>query len=514
MQFIVTSTYRDKPSTPRDVVYLVTDNWDDFGYKTTYYLEYVNSEGERLEIGGVKFGRFNMKEDEYRVELPDSFERLDDSFFSIGTTREYYEGINHLGATIRTAILSGLGDLAFDDTHLIAALYEKVTNTSLLRSVSVVSIRGQFRRLASGQSALSPFSFEYIRPRMPGSEAQPESLEFSVEPDSKPPSNIHVLIGRNGVGKSHCFTSMVQTIIGRSDTVPKGKFIEHKTEKPDDVFANLVFVAFSLFDSSLFFQIENNRDPESRVKFYPIGIIPLNPTDMILGSTPAGIISHHFEGQFTNALEICMRNKTILRWKRIMKSLESDPILRDCGFQKIGTEDQSRIQQEAKEIFKNLSSGHKIICLTLTQLVAVVAERTLVLIDEPESHLHPPLLSAFIRALSEMLIEQNGVAIIATHSPVVLQEVPADCVWILDRSGLKLTSSRPNAETFGENVGTLTRDVFHLEVAQSGYNNLLIEAVAENDSYEGVLNYFDGKLGSEARAIVRGLTEIKDTQND
>ncbi|MGB7203826.1 MAG: AAA family ATPase [Pyrinomonadaceae bacterium] len=513
MQFIVTTNFRDKPSTPTEVVYLVIDNWNDFGYKTTYYLEYVNSDGQRVEIGGVKFGRFNMKEDEYRVELPDSFERLEDSFFSIGTTREYYEGISRLGADIRTAILTGLRDLAFDDTNFAQALNEQVTKTSLLRSVSVVSIRGQFRRLAKGKGALSAFSFEYLRPEMSGSNGQPEPLGFRVVPDSKPPSNIHVLIGRNGVGKSHCFASMAQTIVGRPDAIPRGKFIEHSTENPEDVFANLVFVAFSLFDSSLFSQIENNRNPESRIQFYPIGIIPLNPTEMVLDSTPASIISYHFEQQFFKALELCTRNRTIPRWKRIMRILESDPILKDCGFQGLDAEDDHTLQ-EAKTIFKNLSSGHKIICLTLTQLVAVVAERTLVLIDEPESHLHPPLLSAFIRALSELLIEQNGVAIIATHSPVVLQEVPRDCVWILDRSGRKLTAYRPTSETFGENVGTLTRDVFHLEVAESGYNNLLIEAVAENDTYDSVLNYFDGKLGSEARAIVRGLTEIKNTQND
>lgn len=58
------------------------------------------------------------------------------------------------------------------------------------------------------------------------------------------------------------------------------------------------------------------------------------------------------------------------------------------------------------------------------------------MLDEPESHLHPPLLSAFIRSLSELLILRNGVAIIATHSPVILQEVPKRCAWILNRSGI------------------------------------------------------------------------------
>jgi hypothetical protein len=37
----------------------------------------------------------------------------------------------------------------------------------------------------------------------------------------------------------------------------------------------------------------------------------------------------------------------------------------------------------------------------------------------------PPLLAAMMRALSDLLVDRNGVAVVATHSPVVLQEVPA-----------------------------------------------------------------------------------------
>ncbi|MEK5757114.1 AAA family ATPase, partial [Acinetobacter variabilis] len=77
------------------------------------------------------------------------------------------------------------------------------------------------------------------------------------------------------------------------------------------------------------------------------------------------------------------------------------------------------------KLFGQLSSGHKIVLLILTRLVETVDEATLVLIDEPESHLHPPLLSAFMSALTELLEDRNGVAIIATHSPVVVQEVPS-----------------------------------------------------------------------------------------
>jgi len=115
----------------------------------------------------------------------------------------------------------------------------------------------------------------------------------------------------------------------------------------------------------------------------------------------------------------------------------------------------------------------KIVLLTITRLVEEVEERTLVLLDEPEAHLHPPLLSAFIRSLSNLLIDRNGVAIIATHPPVVLQEVPKSCVWNIRRSESEIKVERLEIESFGENVGILTREVFGLEVTQSGFHKLL-----------------------------------------
>jgi len=41
-------------------------------------------------------------------------------------------------------------------------------------------------------------------------------------------------------------------------------------------------------------------------------------------------------------------------------------------------------------ILSRMSSGHAVVLLTITRLVATVEEKTLVLLDEPESHLHPP----------------------------------------------------------------------------------------------------------------------------
>ena len=196
--------------------------------------------------------------------------------------------------------------------------------------------------------------------------------------------------------------------------------------------------------------------------------------------------------------------------------LQADPIFRDAEVSLLAQTgvDLDEVKADARRIFKNLSSGHKIVLLTITRLVETVEEKTLVLLDEPEAHLHPPLLSAFVRALSDLLINRNGVALIATHSPVVLQEVPASCVWMIRRTGTRALADRPEIQTFGENVGLLTREVFGLEVTQSGFHKMLRDATAELPNYEHVVRRFSGELGDEARAIIQGLLAARGDPED
>jgi predicted ATP-binding protein involved in virulence len=164
--------------------------------------------------------------------------------------------------------------------------------------------------------------------------------------------------------------------------------------------------------------------------------------------------------------------------------------------------------------FSKLSSGHKIVILTITRLIETVEECTLVLLDEPEMHLHPPLLSAFIRALSELLIDRNGVGIITTHSPVILQEVPQSCVWKLRRSGYNAIAERLDIESFGENIGILTSEVFGLEVTNSGFHKMLYDAIEKHGrNYASVINLFNKELGSEARAILKVLINDSNTED-
>ena len=159
-----------------------------------------------------------------------------------------------------------------------------------------------------------------------------------------------------------------------------------------------------------------------------------------------------------------------------------------------------------------LRTGHTIVLLITTKLIERVEEKTLVLIDEPESHLHPPLLSAFVRALSELLYDRNGVAIIATHSPVVLQEIPKSCVWKVTRSRLAVSAIRPEIQTFGENVGILTSEIFGLEVRKSGFHRILEDSVRNGASFEDIVSEYGGQLGFEAQAILRAMIHSRDRE--
>ena len=74
-------------------------------------------------------------------------------------------------------------------------------------------------------------------------------------------------------------------------------------------------------------------------------------------------------------------------------------------------------------------------------------------------------------------------------------------------------AERPSIETFGENVGVLTRSVFGLEVTNSGFHRLLKQAVANgNASYEMIMEHFDQQLGAEARALARSLVDSRDVE--
>jgi hypothetical protein len=279
MFFTVLPSGARAPTTARSRAFLVTDNWDDwFKYNTLYLLVYVDNDGERHNIGGVKIGQFGMEERQRRAAIPGTFDILDEVFFSLGQDDSFYAALNDLGPELRDQILRGLRDVALNPDLFERALNERVTGVSLLRSVTPATVRGQFRRLARGGARLSRYNFVYSAPKVLKPRRPSVSLSFEVEPESEPPTNIHVLIGRNGVGKTYLLNLMTRALAEeRSSADVVGAFTSEADDLDGTLFANLVSVTFSAFDP--FDPLPNRQNKATGVHYSYIGLKRSGTTD-------------------------------------------------------------------------------------------------------------------------------------------------------------------------------------------------------------------------------------------
>ena len=498
-------------------IYLVKDLWDDwYKYETKFLLKYVGTSGDVIEIGNVKIGQHEMKDGQKTPDLPETFTKLSSEFFSLGQGDYYYNNILKLGKAKSDEILKALNDIAFNNELYEKAKDTRVMNISLCRDVDEDDIRENFPRILDGKSRLTKYFFRYTYPDN-GNNDQP-SLFFKVEPNSNPPTNLHVIIGRNNVGKTYLIKNMINSIYRRkADDVRKfGRLVSSNDDEMDftdyqyrkaQAFANVICIAFSPFDD--FSGIETlASEKNSEMPYKYIGF----PENTGKAKESIKEIEKTFEKDFIEYLMKCIlddHKHSML--KKAISTLETDvefskSNLSDLVMQPTIVFDEPKdFKVKAKSIFRFLSSGHKIVLLIITQLIDSLIEKSFVILDEPENYLHPPLISALIRAVSDLLIDRNAVGVISTHSPIVLQEVPKSCVYRLTRNGSSVNATRLDIETFGGSVNTLIREVFGLEVRQSGFHKMLIDEVSICDSYEVISSKFNNELGDEAKAMLRVL---------
>lgn len=510
MYFTVLDVRGRPPSDSKQQAFLVRDNWNDWlEYRTQLSLIVFDDEGGEYRIGSVKVGQFGLGDGGSLVPLPDRFDALDESYFSLGQSENYYLALDALGHTTRDRVLTGLRDVAADPGLFFQARDEPSMVRSLLRSVTREGVGGRLGRLARGDAELSRYAFSY---QTGGADDGPPPLDFAVVPRSIPPTNVHVLIGRNGVGKTYTMSQMLRALVeGNPDA---GRFVPAPANEDPGMFGAVVSVSFSAFDPYESLPLPDVPDDQlatrSGRRVVYVGLKQVQAEGGTWSTVPKDLAT--LADELVASARACLSDGRAPRWRLSLDALEADPVFASAGVSELAQREPSRSwERDARSVFGRLSSGHKVVLLTVTRLVETVEERTLVLLDEPEAHLHPPLLSAFVRALSDLLIRRNGVAIIATHSPVVLQEVPRSCAWSVRRTGDRVTVERLPIETFGENVGVLTREVFGLEVTQTGFHKMVAEAVDQGLSYDEIIETFDGQLGAEARSIARALTVVRDT---
>lgn len=107
--------------------------------------------------------------------------------------------------------------------------------------------------------------------------------------------------------------------------------------------------------------------------------------------------------------------------------------------------------RNAEVPFSSLSSGEKIIMATaLWRYGAELTGRhyKLLLLDEPDAHLHPSLTRKFLNVIQRVFVEERGVRVImSTHSPSTVALVPCESIYEMQRNDPRIerTMSRDNA---------------------------------------------------------------------
>lgn len=212
MKFTVIEKQAELPSGKLDPegCYLLRDNWDDYHYKTSFSLFIPDKVGNLENVGLVKIAKKNQGTG--FTDIPKIFSSLGDEFFSLGQSSQYYQAISKI--TFSKKLLKSLNDLAYSDEPLEKVIDEDVVQASILRNVATSTILGQFKRIIGGGREKIPYHFIY---RSPESEFSDQfDLEFKVDPNSTPASNIHAIIGRNGVGKTYLINGMIEALLAKN----------------------------------------------------------------------------------------------------------------------------------------------------------------------------------------------------------------------------------------------------------------------------------------------------------
>ncbi|BBQ48788.1 AAA family ATPase [Acinetobacter pittii] len=473
------------------------DGWDDFGYKTQFHLNYIKNKNI-IAIGTIKIAFEDDEIKYFNEHIPKNFKRLEHKFFSMGGSSSYYKNISKLNESVRNKILTSVNDLVLniDRFNTLYSKNSRVLHSSLMREFFVDEVRGKYNRLANGKPALTDFSlsFEYHNDN-----DRKINITFDVFPNSLPPTNLHVVIGSNGVGKTNFLNKILKQYFSQDLNLTK-----------------VIYFSYSPFDKP-FNGILKEDIVSYNYAFHGLLKSPFNNTDNTLNT------GTELESQFIEAYNDCMKSLSKTdRWFEMLKILiKDDNYLTDIFFDLIDNKDEAE-NYDILSVYKKLSTGHKIIIKSLTHLVSSVTEKSLILYDEPETYLHPPLISAYLRAISWLLIDRNAIGILTTHSPIILQEVPKSCVWKIIRRGDVFNALRLENETFGENISLLNHEVFNLTASNSSFIDLLeneaVKYIKENKNiddieiFKKVLNSFSNEIGSEARAHLMKI--IKNSRAD
>ena len=516
MRFVVKFREGESPTTNRyPHAVLVQDNWDDYGYKSTFNVVLHLSADEAIDLGSIKIIQANRTGG--YTEMPRRpFEQLSESYASLGADLEYYETLYKLGRDVFRPFLEGLRDIALSDNAKAAVEDTEGYRVSMLRfggAERTIADAARLLRAPTLPTKRRSAGFRVKFKTRVARNANSFTVEFDFRRRGRLPNKINALIGYNGTGKTRLLSNLAIVASGygystKEDVLQNaaGRFVG--TAPP---FKTVVVVSYSAFDTFVIpgqTEVEKQRLHDEGELF---GYVYCGLRERSDDDSPDGEQAYRLRTPAEIQTEFLLALRRVREAGRLQELLEVlKPLLRDPSFQRIGLTQLyvNRDDDDVAELFRDLSSGHKVVLKIVTELTAHISGSapTLVLIDEPETHLHPPLLAAFLKSVRACLETFDGYAIIATHSPVVLQETPSKYVRVLRRAADQNRVVASSIETFAESIGVITQEVFNLGDGSTDWHETL-RALARRNTLEEIEKMFGLRLGFAARSYIVSIRD-------
>ena len=463
---------------------LTKDRWDDFGHKVQFHLSYIDAEGRTLQIGPVKIlYREKPEVDPYAVSetttLPEAFSGLDHRFISLGQEDDYYKRLYALPAGLGEAVLLALRDIAWQPALAYDFELSSAFRNALMRFNGAQRARRFGQAWAQGHTINERFSFTYACEIEGAADAIEASFDF--DSDDALPGRVAGIIGRNAVGKTRFLAQLAADLTHvnrRSADSVKARDERFPGGRP--LFTRVLAVSYNAFDRFK----RPAAVPESSYIYCGI-------RDEKGHLSRTALVDAYRANQ--------ERIRTLQReehWLRSMRDILGDQS-RELS-QRLSAEMRYPGSDESPSI---LSSGQAILCHFVTGLLAWIQPNSLVLFDEPETHLHPNAVASLFLVLTEILDTYDSYAILGTHSPVVIQQIPAKRVLVFRRTDNLTTAEPLSLESFGESVSELTRHVFETIEVESLYRRTLRQLAQEEEPQEVIARFPTG-LSMSARAYL------------
>lgn len=534
----------------RDADFLLEyDNWNDYGYRTTYHLHASKklTGGKTQYLGSIHIMHYGQTTAEgslsrYGFKPGTIFEQLPDDVVSISFAQDLYRGISQLlkQRGLRVEFVKALRLLlGTDDSRYEFLKDDACFTTSILRDATMDSFAlKKGRQYLLDEGVLYDLENKTLKVKFTRSD-EPIILNFGTPladgNEEIIPYGMIAFIGHNGSGKSTLLYQIARCMY--ASPLDRTKLRDIKIEPTDVGITKLMMFSYSAFDNFLFpgitlsdyrlmaegvesrngrFVYCGVRDVRKEMEKYIQDYLYRKNRSMSDESTneeqedPAIVQDERTDkiilkpvselaDEFLTALQVIVNNDVIRaqwnqmgeRCEKLLPSLYTDisPFVENYYI-------WSEITPAA---YLRLSTGVKFYLHIMSHIYAYNEDNSVLLFDEPENHLHPPMLSFMMNEIRRTIRQTHSVMLIATHSPVILQELFAHNIYVVRRDGDRLTFRHPATETFGENFGYINNLVFHLNSDITNFQevfNVLYDKWNCKDvvSPEDVIRMFENKL--------------------